>query len=438
MNFESTNESERSAGATPTQTSRPANVPSDLSIDAQRLHDDLSALARIGRDDDRGITRRAFTDADRAGRDWFRQRAESAGLEVYEDGAANLSALLPGADPGAPRVLVGSHLDTVPGGGPLDGAYGVLAGLEALRVLKDRGVTLPRSLEVVDFTDEEGRFGGLFGSQALAGQMTPERIHSARDLEGVRLEDAMREWGLDPERALTARRDPKSIRAFVELHIEQGPVLDQSRQSIGVVEAITGLFKWEVRLIGQANHAGTTPMNLRRDAFQGLAEFAGEIDRLLEEHGGPNSRTTIGRVELKPGAANTVPGLAIFSLEARDTSPRILEDLARAMRRTLSSIARRRDLMFEFDVLSEITPVACDAHVIETIAAAAEARGIKGHRMPSGAAHDAQIMASIVPTAMIFVPSLQGRSHSSAEWTNAEDLECGANVLLETMIRLAA
>jgi N-carbamoyl-L-amino-acid hydrolase len=248
----------------------------------------------------------------------------------------------------------------------------------------------------------------------------------------------MAECGLNAMDALRAQRSPDSLRAFVELHIEQGPVLDRQGITIGVVEAITGLFKWSVQFTGVANHAGTTPMDMRRDAFQGLVEIAAAIPRILEEHGSPRSRATIGRVELFPGAANVVPGRAEFSLEVRDTGPEVLQELGDAFRRSLSAIARRRELMFEFEVLSELAPVKCDDLVVEAVAEAAGASGLSSLRMASGAAHDTQIMASIAPAGMIFVPSKEGRSHSPAEWTAWEDIHAGANVLLNTLRRLAA
>jgi beta-ureidopropionase / N-carbamoyl-L-amino-acid hydrolase len=407
-----------------------------LSINFERLKSDVEALARIGQAEDHGLYRMAFSDGDLAARHWLRGRIEAAGLTFYQDGAANLFGRL-GWDGERPSVMLGSHIDTVPAGGPLDGALGVLVGLECLRTIKEAGVGLRYPLEVVSFTDEEGRFGGLFGSQALCGHLTPAMVHGACDLDGVSITEAMAAWGLDARAALFARRTPESVHAYLELHIEQGPVLDRMGVSIGVVEAITGLFKWEVRLLGTANHAGTTPMTMRQDAFQGLAEFAGEIDRILEEHGSPTSRATIGRIDLKPGAANTVPGEARFSLDVRDTDPDVLNALSDAFRRKLSALARRRGLMFEFTVLSEITPVRCDPGLVQTIASQAERLGYGTHHLPSGAAHDAQIMASMTRTGMIFVPSLEGKSHSASEWTPWEDIMRGANLMLASVLALA-
>ena len=409
----------------------------ELHINVERLRDDIDTLAQIGRYQDQGIYRMAFSEGDMAGRDWFRQRVSDCGLDFYQDGAANLHARL-NWDDKTPSVIAGSHLDTVPGAGHLDGALGVVCALEAVRVLQESGIALARPLEAVSFSDEEGRFGGMFGSQSFIGRVTPEYLHQACDLDGISLTTAMAQYGLDANQALRAQRRSNSIHAYVELHIEQGPVLDRKGLSIGIVDAITGLFKWEITLSGAANHAGTTPMDMRADAFQGLAEFAGQLDRVLAEYGSPRSTATIGRVELKPGAANVVPGQAIFSLDVRDTDSHILEALADALRRSLSAIARRRGLMFEFQVLSEISPVQCDASIMSAIEASVSALELPSTHLSSGAAHDAQMIAGIAPAGMIFVPSKEGRSHSAAEWTAWNDIEAGANTLLNTLKRLAS
>jgi len=408
----------------------------ELRVNAERLRADIDALAQIGRQENHGIYRMAFSAADMAGRDWLRQRITDSELAFFQDGAANLHARL-NWDGTVPSVIAGSHMDTVPGAGHLDGALGVVCALEALRVLKESKVALQRPLEAVSFSDEEGRFGGMFGSQSVAGLVTPEYLHAACDLDGISLVEAMAQQGLDAREALHAQRNPDSIHAYVELHIEQGPVLDRRGLSIGVVDAITGLFKWEIRLSGAANHAGTTPMDMRADAFQGLAEFAGQIDRVLAEYGSPHSTATIGRVELKPGAANVIPGEAVFSLDVRDTDSQTLAVLADAFRRTLSAIARRRGLMFDFSVLSEISPVQCDTSVVSAIDAAVSTLQLPSTHLNSGAAHDAQIIAGIASTGMIFVPSKEGRSHSAAEWTAWDDIEAGANTLLHTLRQLA-
>ena len=407
-----------------------------ISINIQRLKQDIENLALVGRVEDKGVFRMAFSDGDMAGRQWFKDSLVGAGLEIYEDGAANLHGRL-GWNSEVPSVMTGSHLDTVPGAGHLDGALGVLVGLECLRRIKEENIPLSYPLEVVAFTDEEGRFGGMLGSQAMAGRLTPESIQNAVDLDGVKVVDAMKQQGYDAIQALHARRNPQSIRAFLELHIEQGPILDQMGFSVGIVDAIVGLFKWEVSLIGTPNHAGTTPMHLRNDAFQVLAEFASQIQRVLDENGSERSVATIGRVDISPGAANVIPGRVDFTLEVRDTESRVLKELRNAFRRALSAIARRRDVMFEFTVLSEIEPVKCDELLLDELKQVSDELKIPALRMASGAAHDTQIMASIARAAMLFVPSKEGRSHSIAEWTDLEHIEKGANVLLNTLIRLA-
>lgn len=407
-----------------------------LSINTSRLQQDIEALGAIGRKADHGLYRMAFSEGDMEGRVWFKQRLEEAGLEVYEDGAANIHGRL-NWDENIPAVITGSHLDTVPGAGHLDGALGVLVGLECLRCIKEQKLPLRHPMEVISFTDEEGRFGGMVGSQSIAGLLSPESILQAVDLDNISLVEAMKKHGYDAMRALHARYRPESIHAFLELHIEQGPILDQMGLSVGIVDAIAGLFKWEVSLIGTPNHAGTTPMHMRNDALQGLAEFSGQIQRVLEENGSARSVATIGRVDLKPGVANVVPGRVDFSFDVRDTEERILEELQDAFRKALSAIARRRNLMFEFKVLSELEPVKCDLGLVRDLEEIAKQVRCDPLIMASGAAHDTQMMAKIARAGMVFVPSKAGRSHSVAEWTEPVDIERGANVLLNALYKLA-
>lgn len=406
-----------------------------LAINAKRLHRDIAGLAEIGRGPDQGIYRTAFSDNDMAARQWLKQRIKDDGLDLYVDGAANIFARL-NWNENTPSVMTGSHIDSVPRGGHLDGVLGVLAGLECLRTLKEQKDNL-RPLEAAAFSDEEGRFGGIFGASAMCGMLTPESIHAAHDLDGITITDAMAAQGLNAMDALGASRPGNSIHAFVELHIEQGPVLERRQREIGIVEAISGLFKWNVRLTGAAGHAGTTPMDMRRDAFLGLAELAHEIPRLIEEHGSRSSTATIGRVVLLPGAANVIPGNVEFSIDVRDTNEEVMQQLADAFRRTLSAIARRRQLMFEFDVLSNLKPVKSDPGVMQVIEGVTQESQLSILHLPSGAAHDTEVIAQHTRAGMIFIPSKDGRSHSPAEWSSAKDIENGANVLLNTLYQLA-
>jgi len=407
-----------------------------LRTDHDRLMDAFEHLRSIGARPDGSIDRRAFNDADMHARRWLIDEARRRGLHAELDPAANV-LVRAAADHPAPPLLIGSHLDSVPSGGPFDGALGVVIGLEILTLFHERDLLPGHPVELAAFSDEEGRFGGMLGSRAIAGLLTPEDIARATDLDGITLRDAMARHDLDADAALHARRAPGAFRAFLEVHVEQGPVLDESRERLGLVTDITGLVKWHVSLKGEPDHAGTTPMPMRRDAFQGLAEFATEIQRLLEEHGSDVSTATIGSVSLRPGAANSVPGEAIFSIDVRDTDRAVLDDLADSMRRTLSAIARRRGLMFEFDEIERIDPTPCDPAVVQAVDASARLLGVEPLRMHSGAAHDAQMIAHIAPMGMIFTPSVGGRSHSPAEWTHREDIELAADVAAGAVLTLA-
>lgn len=393
-------------------------------------------LGKIGQREDVGIYRMAFTDEDLQARRWLIGQLESAGIPARMDGAANVLGTLNAQSP-EKTLLIGSHLDTVPCAGALDGALGVMIGLEVLQRLQEEKVPLNRPVELVAFSDEEGRFGGMFGSQAFCGMISPKTLQASVDLNGVVLADAMRAQGFDPIKALEAQRDPEDIYAYLELHIEQGPVLDHLGKPIGVVNEITGLFRWTARLLGSSNHAGTTPMNMRQDAFMGLADFAHEIPRVLDEIGTEHSRATIGKVALWPGSANTVPSRVEFSLDVRDTSAAVLGELDGMFGQVLSAIARRRGLKFEFDRVSLIDPVCCDPVLVEKLVAVAKRTGLDFHTMPSGAAHDAQMLAQKVPAAMIFLPSKSGVSHSPEEWTLWPDIQTGANLMLETALDLS-
>ncbi|MDA9778099.1 Zn-dependent hydrolase [Rubripirellula sp.] len=407
-----------------------------MRVNLERIKKDIQELAEIGKNPgDNGIYRVAFSDADMQGKEWLCERMRSAGLNPEMDGALNVSAVLSGRND-QPRLLIGSHIDTVPCAGALDGTLGVVVGLECLRCLAEAGVTLDRSVELIAFSDEEGRFGGMFGSQSVAGQMNPATIMNRKDLHGVTLQSEMARHGHDVRLALDAARDPDSISHYLELHIEQGPVLDRSKKSVGIVDEITGLFTWAIRFKGEANHAGTTPMEMRHDALMGLADFAHEIPRILDENGTARSRATIGKAEILPGAVNTVPARVDFSLDVRDTNADVLDDLSHACRKALSAIARRRGLMFEFERISYLEPVQCCTELVSRLQGSAEELNLDYATMPSGAAHDAQIIGSLIPVGMIFVPSKNGQSHSPAEWTAWSDIEDGANLLLRTVLTM--
>ncbi|NVK75621.1 MAG: Zn-dependent hydrolase, partial [Oceanospirillaceae bacterium] len=291
-------------------------------------------------------------------------------------------------------------------------------------------------IEIIGTSEEEGRFGGMLGAQALTGNLTLEWLESAQDPSGERLKDALEACGFDLQQALHAKRDPKTIRAFLELHIEQGPVLELERQAVGVVDGISGVFKWLIKFVGKADHAGTAPMHMRSDAFMGVADFAHELSRIIDEDGSEYTRLTIGRVELKPGFAHTIPGEAHFTLVGRDMDHSVMKAVADACNKVLSSIARKHNLKFAYEQLSWLEPRHFSDDLVDHVLRNAKAANLDFIKMPSGAGHDCQFFADLVPTALIFVKSVGGISHAPDEWSHWDDIEQGANLLAQTAIEL--
>jgi N-carbamoyl-L-amino-acid hydrolase len=408
-----------------------------LRIDLARLRTDIEALAGIGRDPEGGISRPAWSPAHEEARAWLVERLRAAGLSPRVDAAGNVLGRLDAGPPDAPVVLTGSHVDTVPRGGPLDGALGVLAALECLRAIAASGLPLARPLELAAFTDEEGRFYGFFGSRAMTGALDPALAARLADPAGLSLREAMGRAGFDLDRAGEARRDPWSIAAYVELHIEQGPWLEAEGVPIGVVEGIVGIQRRRLTFVGQPDHAGTTPMDRRRDAFFTAAEYATKRQEAVVKGGGGRSVTTIGVVDVRPGVPNIVPSRAALLQEIRDPEPAVLARLARRTLGLARRVATRRGLAVEIEELLRADPIRMSPRVQAAIEAAASGLGLAVRRMPSGAGHDAQILATVTDAGMLFVPSQGGRSHRPDEWSDWEAIERGANVLLGTLTRLA-
>jgi N-carbamoyl-L-amino-acid hydrolase len=412
--------------------------PDELRIDLGRLRGDIEALAAIGKDPTGGISRPAWSPAHEEARAWLLGRLREAGLAARVDPAGNIFGRLGDGAPSTPVVMTGSHIDTVPRGGPLDGALGVLAGLECLRTLAAAGVPLTRALEVAAFTDEEGRFYGFFGSRAMTGSLDRALAARLTDPAGLPLPEAMRGAGFDLARAPEARREPGEIAAYVELHIEQGPWLETVGVPIGVVEGIVGIRRFRLTFVGQPDHAGTTPMDRRRDAFFTAAEYATKSRDLVVRGGQGVAVTTIGVVDVRPGVPNIVPERAALLQELRDVDPARLDGLASRTLQAARRVARRRGLVLEVEHLMRAEPVRMSPRIQAAIEAAAEGLGLPTRRMPSGAGHDAQVLAAVTDAGMLFVPSQGGRSHRPDEWTDWPALERGANVLLATLLRLAA
>ncbi len=394
------------------------------------LAGDLATAARFGARPDGGIDRFAWTPALADVTAWVGEQLERLGLEVEVDAAGNLLGRWLAGDGHA--VMTASHLDTVPAGGAFDGALGVLAAVEAIRILRRDGFAPARPIWVGAFMDEEGtRFGtALFGSRAFCGSDLGDAL-VARDRDGISVADAMAARGFDPGRVSEAARVGE-IGAYVELHIEQGPVLGARGARLGVVESICGVIGARVTFTGETNHAGTTPPELRRDALAGAARL---IVALREE---TLLRATCGEIRVTPGAHNVIPGRCELTVDLRPASPAAYEERLGWLSALVDRIAARERLDAAIQIDHRLEPVVMAPDVIGAIESAAAAEGVEPLRMVSGAGHDAMVVARHVPAGMLFVPSHDGISHSPAEWTGAADCELGARVLARTLARLAA
>ncbi|HKW95420.1 MAG TPA: Zn-dependent hydrolase [Methylomirabilota bacterium] len=406
-----------------------------VAISLARLKQHIETLSTYGRNPDgRGITRSCWSPAHEQARTWLLERMKAAGLETRVDAAGNTFGRI-GGQGGA--VLTGSHIDTVPEGGPLDGALGVLAGLECLQTIKEAGLTARRPLAVVAWSDEEGRYGSLFGSRAFTGKLDLDRVASLRAVDGESLVEAMARAGYDASRVGEARCDPRMVHSYVELHIEQGPHLEAARLPIGLVEGIVGIRRNRLTFIGEPDHAGTTPMAWRKDAFLAACEYALKAREHVVRRGGGRSVTNFGRIELSPGVSNIVPARAVLLQEMRELDARILARLDRECAALARTVSRRRGLRVEIETLSRTEPARCAPRVMSAVQAACETLRLRFKRMPSGAGHDAQNLAAVTEAGMLFIPSRGGRSHRPDEMSDWKAIERGANALLHTLLRLA-
>jgi ureidoglycolate amidohydrolase len=400
----------------------------------------IDRLAEFNDDPDAGgITREVFTPTYAAGLAWVAERMRDAGLETREDAFGNLWGRWTGADPAAPSVVTGSHVDTTLNAGRYDGVVGVLGAIEAVRALRDAGHAPRRSIEVIAFAGEEPRFGtGCIGSRALVGALDRADLDRLRDRDGVSLAQALAGAGLDPDRIGEAVLDPDAVHAFVELHIEQGVVLETLGEAIGVVTAIAAPHDLRLTFRGAATHAGATPMDLRRDALAGAAEAMLELERLARESGSGTTVGTVGVLRVRPGAINVVPGEVELDVDVRDSDLGAREAVVEALLAAAHEIADRRRLEVDAEDIVQDTPRTCSPLVVDAAAAACEELGLSHRRMISGAYHDALILAARVPVGMVFVPSRGGVSHHPDEYTPPEQLEDGVGVLQGVLARLSA
>ena len=409
------------------------------SIDAAALRQRLEALSLFGRPAGGsfadGVSRVAYTDADIAGRRYVMDLMAKSGLTPRIDPAGNIFARRPGSDASLPPILFGSHVDSVPSGGNFDGDLGTLAGIGVVDACSRAGLRTKHPLEVVVWAAEEGvAFNrGLSASRIVAGDVAPSDMEQVWN--GMRRGDAIKRIGGDPERIMDARKPKGAWHAYLELHIEQGGYLERDELDIGVVQGIVAIERFEARITGFANHAGTTPMAERQDASLAAARLTLAVNEIVRSHPG-RQVGTVGKLELKPNAPNVVPGSAVAIIELRDLSVDLLKKLAEEIRARAKTIAAETKTAIEIVPASSNAPAIADTAVQDVIERVSRDLRLSSQRMPSGAGHDAQMMAQLAPMGMIFVPSVGGISHSPKELTRWEDCANGANVLLQSVLAL--
>ncbi len=404
----------------------------EIKVNQERIENRIFELAEFGKDANGKGYRVAFTNGDIEGRAWFIEQMKKAGLEVTIDFAGNIIGKKKGKNTSLKPIAFGSHIDMVPDGGNYDGCVGSISGLEIMEILQENNLVTNHPLELIIFSDEEGI---LTGSKALAGDFSQERLNNLSQ-SGLTVRDGINAIGGNADSISNVIRKKGDFSAFLELHIEQGGVLEEEAIQIGVVEGIVGIEHWEVTVEGFANHAGTTPMNMRKDALLSAAKLIVAINEVITSHKG-RQVGTVGKISAQPGAYNVVPGKVLLGLEIRDLSHDKIWELFREIEKRAAKIAASSGTAITFkDELVAAMPALTDKSIQDKIVQAANALGFTYKYMPSGAGHDSQNMALIAPIGMIFVPSIEGISHSPKEFTTAFDIANGANVLLQTILAL--
>jgi hydantoinase/carbamoylase family amidase len=413
-----------------------------IAINQRRLMRDLNAIGRIGIGNRGGVTRLVFSVKELRSRQVLIHLMRQAGLAIHIDGIGNIFGRLEGSDRKAPAVLAGSHLDTVIHGGKYDGPVGVLGALEAIRTISENKIAIRSPLEVVCFVGEESsRFGfSTLGSSLVAGEVHAKDLANAVDAQGTKLADVLSSLGIAPKKLHRLARDPKTLKAYLELHIEQGPILEAIGKRIGLVASIAAPSRFRIIFTGQADHSGTTPMEMRKDALVAAAQFIEYVEKICRKYSSmAKGRVvgTVGAMKIEPGVINAVPGRTELLVDIRSTSAQSKKRVTRLVTQQAQTIARKRAIGVEVLTIREEDPVPLDKRLLGVTKAICEERKIIYEIMPSGAGHDAMQMAKITPAGMIFIPSQRGISHNPLEWTDPKDIGLGTQLLMETMIRVA-
>jgi beta-ureidopropionase / N-carbamoyl-L-amino-acid hydrolase len=409
-------------------------IASNLQIDSARLWDTIHETAKFGATAKGGVRRLTLGPEDKQVRDWFQRACETAGLEVHVDALGSMFGLRKGRDMSKPPIGLGSHLDTQPTGGKFDGVLGTLAALEVVRTLNDAGIETETPICIVNWTNEEGsRFApATMASAAYAGDYTTENILARTDAAGLTVGEALDSIGYRGSEPVGARK----FGAFVELHIEQGPLLEAENKTIGVVDRGQGIVWYDGKVTGFESHAGTTPMPLRRDALAALSEVVLAVERIANAHG-PNAVGTVGEAVIAAPSRNVIPGELAFTADIRSPASETLDAIDKDLRAAIAEIASRRKVEIAFEPIWRKPPTIFNAKLVDAVESAAQTLGYSHRRITSGAGHDACNLANVVPSAMIFVPCKDGVSHNELEDATQTDCTAGANALMHTVLTLA-
>jgi N-carbamoyl-L-amino-acid hydrolase len=420
-------------------TNRTTRLPA---VNERRLMRDLNAIGRIGIGDHGAVTRLVFSIKELRSRQVLIHLMRQAGLTIRIDAIGNIFGRFDGSDRRAPAVLAGSHLDTVIHGGKYDGPVGVIGALEAVRTISENKIPVRSPLEVVCFVGEESsRFGfSTLGSSLAAGEVHPHDLTNAVDSQGTKLESVLASLGITRRNLKAMRREPKTLKAYLELHIEQGPILEARRKRIGLVTSIAAPSRFRVVFNGRADHSGTTPMDMRKDALVAAAQLIEFVEKICRKYSSmAQGRVvgTVGAMKIEPGVINAVPGRTELAVDIRGTSAQSKNRVARMVKQHARAIAKQRAIGVEVLTIREEDPVPLDKRLLRVSRELCDEKGVDYEIMPSGAGHDAMQMAKITPAGMIFVPSRRGISHNPLEWTDPADIALGAQLLMETMVRVA-
>jgi allantoate deiminase len=409
-----------------------------LDTRVERIQRDIEKLSKYTSTPGAGTTRLSFSTEDRGAREYIKSEMVNAGLKVYEDAAATLIGRIDGEDNHAPVVMIGSHFDSVKNGGNFDGQAGVVAALEIARIFHDKKLKPKCPVEFVAMIGEEGsRFGGgIFASRAMAGKVNKNELYSFKDENGITIAEAMKQFGFDADKIEEAIRPKDNIKAFIELHIEQGPILESLNKEIGVVDYIVGLYAIEVKIEGRADHAGTTPMDMRVDALETAAIIISRVGDFTRELG-EGTVATVGKLSVLPGSTNVVPNEVIFTVDIRSKYDSHIRTVSCWINEELEKLSESKGVKFSVLDNLDLPPVKLTENIVDIIEKNSEKLGFSNMKILSGAGHDAMVMADITDVGMIFVPSKNGRSHSPQEWTEYDQLQKGVEVAYETIKELS-